>query len=413
MALSLKETLFVGLSDFWSRKIRAFITVFSIVLGTMSIIVVQSLVKGVQESTMQWMMERGGLTRIDVNWNWEYDNPFNLQRFLTYREFNQVRRLLPEAEYVSPQISSWRGMINYEGNQAFTHLNGVLDNYPRIEDWGVAEGRFLTNLDVTRTNDVIILGSTVKNELFGSREAIGSYVTYQDRRLQIVGVMERRFLENNLNVNVGMGSDNMLEYLNRFSFIPITTMISKLSADDRIWSFTVKAPHVDTTIELKDKVDTILLNMRRGEPVFRVTSAKETAEGMEEGAAIFGIVFMIISMISLLVGGIVIMNIMMATVHERTREIGIRMAVGARRLDIFTQFIIQTLLVTLLGGILGVILGLSVLSLVSGFIGVSMTGGLSMVILSLIIVTILGLIFGIYPAIKASNLDPVKCLAYE
>ncbi len=410
MALSLKESIYVGLSDFWSRKIRACITILSIMLGTMSIIVVQSLVKGVQESTLQWMMERGGLTRIDVAWNWEYDNPHNLRRYLTLREVNLLTSLIPEAEYVSPQLSTWRGIVTRGENRFRSIIQGVLADYTKIEEWEVTEGRFLTGIDINRMNDVIVIGSTMRDELFGSRQALGEYVTYEGRRLKVIGIMERRFMDSSL--NVGMGG-NVLEWMNRISLIPLSTMINKLSADDQIYNVVVKAAAVEEATELKEKVESILLNLRRGEPVFRVTSAKESADAMGEGTAVFQLVFIIISLISLLVGGIVIMNIMMATVHERTREIGIRMAVGARRFDIFLQFIIQTLLVTISGGILGIIVGLSILDIVSSYIGIGMTGGTAMVIVSLIVVAILGLVFGIYPAIKASNLDPVKCLAYE
>jgi|SRR5690554_706049 len=409
MALSLKESILVGFSDFWSRKIRAIITIFAIVLGTMSIIVVQSLVKGLQDSTLEWMMERGGLTRIDVGYNWEYDNPRNLNRFLELKEFNIVKKLIPEAEYVSPQISSWRGQLSHGKNEAFSHINGVLPDYPRIEEWEIADGRFITNIDLNQKNDVVVLGSSIKSDLFGNREALGQYITYQNRRYLVIGVMERRFFQ----LQATMISDNIMEYYNRYAFIPISTLITKTPAADEIWNFTVKARNVEETVELRRKVESILLNLRSGEPVFRITSAKEEADEIESGTIVFRLVFTIISLISLFVGGIVIMNIMMATVNERTREIGIRMAVGARRFDIFLQFLIQTVIITISGGVLGIILGLSLLDIVGEYIGVAMSGGTTMVFVSLIITAFLGLIFGLYPAIKASNLDPVKCLAYE
>ena len=408
MALSLKESIFVGLSDFWSRKVRALITIFSIVLGTMSIIVVQSLVKGVQESTMQWMMERGGLTRIDVNRNWEYNNPRNLPAYLTYREYQQLRSLIPEAEYVTPHLFTW-GLISFDKNFFRGSVAGVIPEYPKIEEWDLSEGRFISPIDISNMNDVIVLGSTVKDQLFGNRKTTGQYVTFQGRRLQVIGIMERRYFQPQTSV----GTDNMLEWLNRRAFVPISTMINKLSAEDRIENITIKAVNVDETVELREKVESILRSMRSNEPVFSTSSAKESADQMAGGTMIFRVIFLVISMISLLVGGIVIMNIMMATVHERTREIGIRMAVGARRFDIFFQFIIQTLIITTSGGMIGIALGLSILDFVGDYIGVNMSGGTSMVVISLIITAILGLTFGIYPAIKASNLDPVKCLTYE
>jgi putative ABC transport system permease protein len=262
---------------------------------------------------------------------------------------------------------------------------------------------------MNQKNDVVVIGSTLREELFGNREVIGQHITYQNRRYQVIGVMERRFFQ----ATTSLGSDNMMEYYNRYIFIPMTTLITKTSAADEIWNFTIKASTIEETVELRQKVESILLNLRSGEPVFRITSAKEIADEMESGTIVFRIVFTIISMISLFVGGIVIMNIMMATVNERTREIGIRMAVGARRFDIFFQFLIQTLIITISGGLIGIVLGLSILDFVGEYIGIAMSGGTTMVFVSLIIAATLGLVFGMYPAIKASNLDPVRCLAYE
>jgi putative ABC transport system permease protein len=153
--------------------------------------------------------------------------------------------------------------------------------------------------------------------------------------------------------------------------------------------------------------------MRQGEPVFRIESAQERADEIQGDTETFRMIFFLISMISLLVGGIVIMNIMMATIQERTREIGIRITVGARRRDIFTQFLVQTVLVTSLGGVLGVVLGVSILDIVGGYLGMELTAGLDMVLIAIGVSAGVGLIFGISPAIKASKLDPVEALRYE
>jgi putative ABC transport system permease protein len=408
MPLSIKENVVVSLSDFWSRKIRVIVTIISIILGTMSIIVVQSLVKGVQDQTMAWMMERGGMTRIDVSRNWEFSNPKNLDTFLTLREFNQLRELLPEAEYITPQLISW-SRINFQRNQFWGSIAGVTPEFINIEEWKVDRGRFIYEIDVDSMNDVIVIGSTMARELFENRNPVGQYLTFQNRRLMVVGVLARRHLENMGNI----GSDNMLEYHNRRAYVPITTMIRKLSVEDKIEHITIKAADVGRTTELRDKTEDILLSLRQREPVFSVTSAIEQADQMAQGTKVFQIVFSVVSMISLLVAGIVIMNIMMASIQERTREIGIRMAVGASRFDIFMQFVIQTLIITLMGGILGVVAGTSILKLVSDYLSIKMTGSLTMVLVSLAIAGSVGLVFGIFPAVKASNLDPVKCLAYE
>ncbi|MDZ4122010.1 MAG: FtsX-like permease family protein, partial [Candidatus Cloacimonadaceae bacterium] len=155
------------------------------------------------------------------------------------------------------------------------------------------------------------------------------------------------------------------------------------------------------------------LNLRQGKPVFRVDSAEEQLSQFKQSAMMFTAIFVLIAVISLLVGGIVIMNIMLASVKERTREIGVRIAIGARRLDIFLQFLVQTILVTALGGVLGIGLGFSILSSVSKFLQISVIASPQMIFTALVVSVGVGLLFGIAPAVRASNLDPVTALREE
>ncbi|HPM02819.1 MAG TPA: FtsX-like permease family protein, partial [Candidatus Cloacimonadota bacterium] len=174
-----------------------------------------------------------------------------------------------------------------------------------------------------------------------------------------------------------------------------------------------KAKSPEEAIVLKEKLEDIIFNLRRGQAIFNVESAQEEAEKMQESAAMFKIIFFFISSISLLVGGIVIMNIMLASVQERTREIGIRLAVGARRFDIFLQFLIQSVVITFIGGVIGVITGVSIVKYVGKFLNVSTMVDMSMIYIALLVSVGVGLIFGIFPSLRASNLNPVDALRYE
>ena len=210
-----------------------------------------------------------------------------------------------------------------------------------------------------------------------------------------------------------IGSENALGYLNRRCFIPLSTMIHKVRNKDVINSISLKSPTVEMASEIRQKLEAIILNLRHNVPVFEIESAKEEAAQMEENAARFQIIFFLISAISLFVGGIVIMNIMLATIQERTREIGIRITVGARRRDIFLQFLVQTVLVTSLGGVLGIIFGLSILDIVGKYLDIELIAGTMMIGVALLVSAGVGLVFGISPAIKASKLNPVEALRYE
>ena len=408
MAISLKENITVGFSDFWSRKVRSIITVMGIVLGTMSIIVVLALVKGINNQTMKWMMERGGLSKITVSRNWQYDNPGHVKDYFTWKELKLIRSLIPEAKYFNPQQRQWV-RHSYENKDYRTSIRGVLPDFSKIEEWDVQEGRFISTFDIEQSNDVIVIGTKVKEELFGNKKAVGKVITVNDRRLKVIGIMAFRYMKN----SGAVGNDNAFSYLNRRTFVPLTTMIHKGSGRDNISSFSLKAQDVESAPALREKLSNIILNLRRGLPVFEVESAKEEAEEMAKNQKVFQMIFYVISVISLLVGAIVIANIMLATIQERTREIGIRLTVGARRRDIFIQFLVQTILVTTIGGILGIVVGLSLLDIVSNFLGIELIAGIAMIFVALMVSAGVGFVSGIIPAIIASKLDPVEALRYE
>ena len=407
MAISLKESIYFGFSDFWSRKVRSLVTIIGIILGTMSIIVVLSLVNGINKQTLQWMMERGGLSKITVRRNWRYDNPNNARTYFTWKEIKLIRSLIPEAKYVNPQKRYWQ-RHSYEDKEYNCSIYGVLPDFSKIEEWDTEDGRFISEFDVNQSNDVIVIGTRVKEELFGNKNPLGQFITVHERRLQIIGIMKHRYMKSN-----NIGSDNALSYLNRRTFVPLSTMIHKGTGDDNISSLALKAQDAESAPELRKKLEAIILNLRHGEPVFMIESAQEEAEEMAQSQKTFQIIFFIISIISLLVGGIVIANIMLASIQERTREIGIRLTVGARRRDIFIQFLVQTVLITFIGGILGTLVGLSILEMVSEYLEIKLIAELSMVLIALTVSVGIGLLAGIIPAIMASKLNPVEALRYE
>ncbi|PID28217.1 MAG: hypothetical protein CSB55_06035 [Candidatus Cloacimonadota bacterium] len=409
MAISFKESVFVGLQDFWLRKIRSFITVFGIILGTMSIIVILSLVKGINNYSTGFMMANGGLKRINVNINREYENPKKLKEYLEWSEFEFLMSKLPEAENFDAKIRNW-GQISYGQNKYNCSVSGVLPGMSKVEEWDVSAGRFIKNYDAQKATNVIVIGSEIKKRLFGNKNPVGEYITAKKQRFMVIGVMEHRYLKK---MAGDFGSKNSLAYLNRRAFIPLSTMIKRVSPNRKIQSLSVRIKDPSQALEVQNKLEDLLLNLRRGEPVFEIESNKETMESMKKNFKYFYIISFLLSGISLIVGGIVIMNIMLATIQERTREIGIRLATGARRRDIFIQFLVQAAVITSIGGIIGVFLGFFIKNTVSKFIGIDALTDFYMVILSVSVSAGVGLIFGIIPAVRAANLDPVKALRHE
>jgi len=373
----------------------------------MSIIVVTSIINGINKQTMAWMMERGGLSKISVQRNWQYQNDDNEKRYFDLKEFNAIKELIPEAKYISPEMRRYVN-FGYQQKSGRYSTYGVTPDFTGIEEWNVSEGRFINDFDLKQNIDVIVLGSQIKEDLFGNKNAIGEIVTVYNRRMRVIGLMEHRFMKGN-----GMMQENALAYLNRRAFIPLSTMINKGTGDDKIFTIDIKAESAESAPILGHKLENIVLNMRFGKPVFQVRTAAEEAEEMEKNSGVFQLVFTLISAISLFVGAIVISNIMLATIKERTREIGIRIAIGARRRDVFFQFLVQTILVAVIGGIFGVISGLSILNIFSNFLGMELFATTATIIMALLSSAVVGLLAGVIPAIIASRLDPIKALRYE
>jgi putative ABC transport system permease protein len=409
MAISLRESVEIGLADIMTRKVRTGVTVLGIILGVMSIMVVLAIVNGMNKSTLRWMEERGGLNKIEVRPNWEMDFINWNQASFTFNELKLIRSLIPEARAFNPQIAANRypvqkGEISYE-----TQVRGVYPDMTITDEWEVQTGRFINYYDINNYNNVIVLGSTAAKELFGNKNPIGENVVVQNNVLKVIGIMQTKYLK----MQGGWGGDNALEYMNRQVFVPLTTMFKKTTLDQVVSNIEVKANSPEEAVLLRAKLQTIILNLKQGKKLFEVSSAKEQMDEMKQNAAIFTTIFVMIAVISLLVGGIVIMNIMLASVRERTREIGVRIAIGARRIDIFIQFMVQTILITSLGGVAGIILGYSILSLVGKYLSMELVASLSMIYAAVFVSVGVGLLFGIMPAIRASNLDPVTALRNE
>lgn len=409
MSISVFESVSLGFIDFWTRRLRNIITLIGIVLGIMSIIIILSIVNGLREATQKWMMETGGLKKMEIRKDWSYTDTSGQADFFNMREFNFIREAIPPVEAISASVQSG-GMISHGSATRWTQLVGTFPDYQKIEEWSVSEGRFLSHFDYVHANDVIVIGSTIKNDLFGNKNAIGQYVNIRGKRLMVVGVMDRKFLDMGM---MNFGNQNPLEWYNLHSFVPVSTKVHKLSANDRLDVITIRLWDERDAYTLKPAIEDILLNLRKGRPIFSVASNQEQADKNEEASGMIQIVFFFISSISLLVGGIVIMNIQLATIKERTREIGIRLSVGARQIDIFLQFLVQSVVVTICGGVIGVVLAFVSVKHIGDALKMSPKTDISMVVVALLVSAVVGLFFGIYPAVKAAKLDPVKALRNE
>ena len=407
MAISLAESLHIGLADISTRKVRTAVTLFGIVLGVMSIMVVLAIVNGMNAVTLDWMQQRGGLNKLQIWPNWDYDFSRGGEATLSSREVDYLRSQLKDVEAFNPQVQAWGSIVQYRDTDFEATALGVYPDMQKVEDWELEKGRFINLDDIHNHNNVIVLGSTVAKNLFGNRNPLGRYVTLNRQQLMVIGVLQSKYWKNQ---GDGAFSGNMLEYMNRQVFLPLSTMTAKVNPNLKVNSVEIKVLPGKDVSKVQRQAEDLVLNIKRGKRLFMVSSAQEEMQTMKKSMMIFSAIFFLIAVISLLVGGIVITNIMLASVKERTREIGVRIAIGARGRDILIQFLVQTILITTLGGVFGIFAGLAIVEVVGDFLGITVKAAPNMVWVALLVSASTGLIFGIGPAYKASKLDPVKAL---
>jgi len=273
-----------------------------------------------------------------------------------------------------------------------------------------AEGRFITQEDLTRSAKVVVLGSTRREELFGGRPALGQLVSIGGDRYTVVGVMERKeFYWNSAN-------RNNLEWMNRFVFVPVTSMITRMAGDrenQKVAYINVQVRDVKDMEKAQEQVTTVLRRAHGGVTDFQVFNRQAFMRQQEQQGRIYDITFLTCGAISLLVGGIVIMNILLASFNERVREVGTRKALGATGLNIMAQFLVESVVVTIFGGLLGLGLGVGFTTAMSRMIQQPVMLTPQIMLLGLSFAVAVGIFFGFYPAIRAARLNPIEALRYE
>jgi len=307
-----------------------------------------------------------------------------------------VKRVVP--------VVNRRLLLQYRDKNAEIQVNGVTPEYQEVLNFWVEEGKFIDDRDLKSLRTVIVLGQEVATDLFGDEDPLGQSIMVNGPssryKFRVIGVMESK-------------GQVMFSHFDEQAFIPLTTAQKRLLQTKYVNSFSIQAKSKEAASEATEQIDAILYRRFQDDTKYRIFSQEELLSTMGSVMQTFTVMLVGIAAISLLVGGIGIMNTMLVSVTERTREIGTRMAVGAKRSDILLQFLWESLVLCLLGGVIGI---------AAGWIGSIITasiGGWTTVVsfpaiaLALGFATVVGLFFGIYPANKASKLNPVEALRYE
>jgi putative ABC transport system permease protein len=410
---SLWDSVVDGVVDINTHRSRSVLQMVGIVLGVASVVATFGLIDGGRKQSEEFWDKTGGVRKMFVR---ELDarelkqNAIEKRsKGLTYEDALALQAQASTLELVEPTMERHE-VVKAPGFEKSLQISGATPSYEPMYDFHPTEGRFLKDEDLTRSAKVVVLGSTRRRELFGGRPAVGQIISVGSDRYTVVGVMERKvFYWNSAN-------RNSLEWMNEMVFVPITSMITRMVGDrenQKVAYINVQAHSVDEMDEATEEVGTILRRAHGGVEDFEVFNRAAFAQEMNEQGKIYDITFLVCGTVSLLVGGIVIMNILLASFNERVREVGTRKALGATGLNIMAQFLVESVVVTILGGLLGLGLGIVFTTTMSDLIQQPVVMTPRIMVLGLTFAVAVGIFFGFYPAIRAARLNPIEALRYE
>lgn len=405
------EAIIDGIRDIKDHFGRTLLQLFGIILGAGSIVATFSLSVAGKEASMKFYRLSGGIERI-----WIGNKPTGKVTLdakalasdgLTYADAVALRREAKEIDLVSP-VSESDMVVRYGDVEKKRNIMGVTPAYSPISFFKVEHGRFITDQDLSSAARVVVLGTTRAEEFFGSDNPVGKTMTINGSGYLVVGVMEEKYFSFDQ-------KRNALRWMNRFMYIPITTMMTRSGQplqQGKISFMHARMKDIERHKEAVAEIERILFR-QHGTKDYQVFSRVANLARNESENKMYDVTFMICGIISLLVGGIVIMNIQLASFNERVREIGTRKAVGATPAQIFFQMLTESVIVSVLGGFLGIFAGKFFTQGIAALTRnpAAITPATAMT--ALIFAAGTGLVFGMYPAIRASRLNPIEALRTE
>ena len=391
------------------NKMRAALTMLGVIIGVSAVIAMVSIGQGAQASVQAQIANIGtnllfvsaGAQNVGGVRSGAGDNGTNT---LTVEDLDAIKREVPSVSMVTPAVNARSQLVSGHANSN-TSVQGVSEQYPDIRKWTVQSGAFFTDADVRTAARVIVIGQTVSDNLFAGMDPVGQTVRVMNLPFRVVGVMARK------------GQDQQGRDQDDIAFAPYTTVQKKVLGSPRLQIAYVSAISQDATYTAQSQITDLLRQRHKlsaSEPDdFTVRNMTDIADAANQTSNTMTILLACIAGVSLLVGGIGIMNIMLVSVTERTREIGIRMAIGARSSAVRSQFLIESIVLSLTGGLIGIVLGIIVSLAIPKMLGWPTLVSTMAIVGSAVFSVAVGVFFGYYPARKAAALDPIEALRYE
>ncbi len=394
-------------SAMFSHKMRSILSILGILIGVTAVIAMLALGQGAKEAIEKQLASLGsnllvirpGSSRL----HGVAMQTGTVARF-TFADITAIAKLSDVVKSVSPSVTG-RGQMVFENNNWNTQVEGVGIDYPSIRAAYPAVGRFFTESEIKMREKVVLLGTTVVKELFGEANPIGQTIKINLLNFKVIGILPAK------GANTFHDQDDT-------AVIPITTAMFRVFGKEYVDTIYVEAKDPNSIDAAQEALSGLIIKQHRLDPKdaddsFQIRNMADIKKTLEATTKTMSLLLGAIAAISLLVGGIGIMNIMLVSVTERTREIGLRKAIGATNKDIMVQFLIEAMLMSFLGGVFGVLLGWGVATLITVFAGWSVKVSLFSVVLSTTFSLIVGIVFGLWPAKKAASLDPIEALRYE
>ncbi|MBD1381317.1 ABC transporter permease [Metabacillus arenae] len=397
--MSLMENLRMAFSSVLAHKMRSILTMLGIIIGVASVIVVVAIGQGGEQMLKSQITGSGNTIEVYYEPSEEElkSNPNAYMEAAFTQEDIQLLNEIPEVDKVVASSTEFL-QTRYKENTLDTSILGINNAYIEVNELKIQNGRSFVEADFLGGRRVGLISDELKKELFKDEKGIGEVVWVNGQPIEVVGVLEKP---------TGLFAFGAMEV-----YIPSETYRSSFGKSD-FNQVTLQAVNADQMKIAGDQATELLNRVHDTDESYKVLNFEELAQGISQVTNIMTLIIGSIAGISLLVGGIGVMNIMLVSVTERTREIGIRKALGATRSQILTQFLIEAITLTLLGGIIGIVLGSGAASLVSVFAGWPSLISWQVVLGGLLFSMIIGIIFGMLPANKAAGLDPIESLRYE
>jgi putative ABC transport system permease protein len=405
--MDLLAILRIAIRALTRNKMRSLLTMLGIVIGVGAVIATVGLGQGAQKQVQDQIASMGT--------NLLYVSSGSLNRggirlgggatkTLVYDDMKAILQEVPAVAQAAPGAST-RGQVVADNQNWYTSVTGTEPQYFDIRNWNFAQGASFTQDDVTRAANVVVLGATVQQNLFGNNNPVGQTVRIGTLPFQVVGVL------------VAKGQSGLGQDQDDGVYVPVTTLQKKITGQDWLQYIMASATSQPASYAAQGQIASLLRDRHRIRPGqdddFTVRNLADVAQLADASSQVMTLLLASIACVSLIVGGIGIMNIMLVSVTERTREIGIRIAIGATESDVLRQFLSESVVLSLAGGIVGVLFGVASSITITKVLGWNILISPTAVVAAVVFSMAVGIFFGFYPARKAAMLDPIEALRFE